>query len=231
MEEMEIIDSFRKIFDKAPVKEERDSLDIMEQDPRATFKKLQLCNTGEVFYDIDKLVLQSPSILCKHSSKILQKNCDGVTLTNGRDGDYLILVELKSSFSPENIVKAYKQIICSLMKIHAMLSFCHGYSLKNINLRGIIACKPFKDANQELVIKDSLHMHLQEGTLRSDLVFLVKLYQNHCVKAKAVSMPLFEEDDRNAFHDDFKGKEIEIHLKMADSYSDTEASMDISKMC
>lgn len=227
---MEIIDSFKKIFDGAPVTEKHDTLDVIEQEPSASFKKLQICNTGEVFYNIDKSVLQSPSILCKHSSKILHKNCDGITLTKGRNGDYLILAELKSSLHTNVIIDAYKQIICTLLKIHAMLSFCHGYSLNDINLRGIIACKPAKDKTHEAFFKDNLYL-LSLGTkeLRPDIKFSVKLYYDKCVKTKIVTSPLFD-DTCNAFHDDFKNKDIEIYLKTADFYSNSEASMDISEM-
>ena len=215
---MKAIDSFRKIYDTATVHERLRQCDIVEEDLQATFTKLSLVNEGEHFYLIDKDVYKKGNICTKASNQLENKDCDGVVFTRLENKNYCLLAELKSNFDTSKIREAYKQITFTLLKIHTMFSLCDGYELDDIDIVGIISCKPPKSS-------EKLDLLQSQETNKPDVRFAVKLYNDCNVTTTVGKIPFIA---NLPIIKKLGEKQIKINLTMPKNTNDSEYSVNLS---
>lgn len=69
----------------------------------------------------------------------LQHDCDGIMLFEHNGQKYILLSELKSTFSSSKIDYAKNQLVGSYMKIIGILSIFQGFKIQDYKVAGIIA--------------------------------------------------------------------------------------------
>lgn len=100
---------------------------ITEQDPKASFTKVEITSQGN-FSVVDSSLYKG--WLNNSIEGIADLDCDGVSVVEDNGQGYLILVELKSSCSRNQVYKAYKQLYYTALKMHSILSLCTAYNPK-----------------------------------------------------------------------------------------------------
>lgn len=141
------------------------SWDVTESDANATFKKLTISNASQN-YDVFDTVrfLQYPNIFdtVKVTTQLQNRNCDGMSLVEQNDGKRaLVLVELKSTYSENNLLKAYQQLIFSLLKATQLLYLCDDFSLSTYIPIIIIGCHGVASEEKMVELKDFANKEYQ----------------------------------------------------------------------
>lgn len=132
-------DNWDDVYDKIKSSSISSTIEVLEEDPLATFKKLEFINGR--FLSIPNQAIKNLTPIYNLLSNRLRcfgKDCDGIIITEKEGRLFIILVELKSSFSTENISDARYQIISAYIKIKMLLSIIEEYNSKEIIFKSII---------------------------------------------------------------------------------------------
>lgn len=72
----------------------------------------------------------------------IQHDCDGIMLIHHNNNDYLVIMELKSTYCQGNIEKAEKQIAASLFRMLCRLTPINSFNIHSCKVCGIIVSLP-----------------------------------------------------------------------------------------
>lgn len=166
------------------------------------------------------LVHEMKDITEKRTSIIHDSDCDGIAFVNHGTSDGLILVELKSQFSTKKIKDAFSQMICSFLKLHAMLSLCKNYSIDSISIQFIAACQCFEDEIQEDGVYNRLNMAERSAKATFEGSFMRKLIEKHNIEVKLGDVTDLWGVPLNS---SLTNKQLTLSLQMTKKYGDTSA--------
>lgn len=224
---MNVFDSFQKIFNKCPIAVLDDQWSVQETDSCALFRTLTIQNTGKAFFVFEKGSYANMScISSKRSSFLEDKDCDGVALTEIGGKKILILSELKSSLDSLDVLKAYKQIVFTYLKLYMMLSLCQDFDIDNWSVVGIIACHPPKGEDQKTKLQLE-YLNIEESASRPDVKCLVRLLFENKIETSLSNIPFTQNLPLN---DQLQRGKFNICLKTADTISSSELSLELSKI-
>lgn len=223
---MKLSDVFTTIFDKAADRGHAEECEnrwyVEEYEQSATMNNLEIVSEGHFLGFNHKLVKVFDE---KISSKLENRNCDGIAFLNDTSNqEHLLFVELKSNFDTKKISEAFQQIIMSFIKIHMRLSICKNYNLDKIKVHFITACKCYKDEEQEINIKHRISQAQQLEKATFETKFLKPLLDNNNIKVRLSS---FYDIQNLPFHDCICEKEVNMYLQMTQTHSDSSTSINI----
>lgn len=221
---MEEIDALQTIFDRmtACFRCHHQSCEVVETAAGAQFRKLEIRSAGTDFHEIGNAFYKGiKNTTQDRSTHLKDLDCDGVSLFVDAEGrKHIVLVDLKSNFDIQKICGAYEQDIHTFLKLHALFSLCEGYFLRGMVIDLIVACKTFKDTDQETRVLDIISMKCMEEEDSFEKKFLNSLLHDGPVKTCRM-------DDLNTirslpFHPSIKGVDVRLHLFTTIRYTDTE---------
>lgn len=227
---MSLSNTFTTIFDKAinngHAQEYNNKWIVDEHEQNATMTHLEVTADGKFLGFDQSLVKGIKDTTTKMSSKLEDKDCDGIAFLNDNSKkEHLVFAELKSSFDIERIACAFRQIIMSFIKMHAWLSLCKDYNLSEMKVHFITACKCYKDNNQEDSVRLRISQAQQLGKNTFESKFLKPLLDNHNIKVKLSS---FGDIKKLPFHDCISEKEVNMYLQLTANFQDSQTSLTIS---
>lgn len=227
---MSLSNTFTTIFDKAinngHAQEYNNKWIVDEHEQNATMTHLEVTADGKFLGFDQSLVKGIKDTTTKMSSKLEDKDCDGIAFLNDNSKkEHLVFAELKSSFDIERIAWAFRQIIMSFIKMHAWLSLCKDYNLSEMKVHFITACKCYKDNNQEDSVRLRISQAQQLGENTFESKFLKPLLDNHNIKVKLSS---FGDIKKLPFHDCISEKEVNMYLQLTANFQDSQTSLTIS---
>lgn len=103
------------------------------------FQKLTITGTDGYLFPHDLASKSSSFAISSGSKQCLCRDCDGILLIEHNDKKYLIVCELKSLFSSDEIVKAKDQLVGSYIKMIGILSTLQNFKKEDYEVKGIIA--------------------------------------------------------------------------------------------
>ena len=224
---MSIISTFVELFDKtldpafANYTSSSDAFEVNEHDPNPgiSTRHLRVEQTGATFASFNHMLVKGMGDITKKRSGLLEDHdCDGIAIKYYQGQDGLVFSELKSRFSTQKVYEAFRQMIHSFLKMHAMLSLCKDYTLDDVSLHFIAACQCFEDKDQEDGIYNRLSKEEQESKHTFAGKFLRRLIEKHELTFKfgevatVLNLPL-----NQALAD----KEIKLTLQMTQNYGDS----------
>ncbi len=218
-------DSFTEVFNKAKsrghAKECFGKWVVEEHEIGATMTHLEV-NANGLFLGFDHdLVKGVADITTNMSSHLEDKDCDGIAfLLDESSQTHLVFTELKSGFDIGKITKAYHQIIMSFIKMHAWLSLCKDYNLKNVKVHFITACKYFSGKEQKDNVMLRISQAQQLGKETFEARFLRLLLKDHNINIK---METLDDIRKLPFNDTICDKEIVMYLQLTDKPEDSTA--------
>lgn len=140
-----IINAFGKLF-SLPVGSvlsvSKDGMTTTETDPQSTFTQLNIVSKGDIFYIVGNDFYKD--LYNGKSSVFGNVNCDGIAMIKYDEQPFVLLVELKSNVDTNKISEAFQQEVLSFLKLTTVLGICDGYNISDFEIRGVIACHPFK---------------------------------------------------------------------------------------
>lgn len=77
----------------------------------------------------------------KDCHELVRKDCDGLLTYETPKAHVIIAVEIKTSFSQDDILNAVRQIIGSIRKLEAMMSILQGFDSSRVKHKGIIVSR------------------------------------------------------------------------------------------
>lgn len=227
---MSLSNTFTTIFDKAinngHAQEYNNKWIVDEHEQNATMTHLEVIADGKFLGFDQNLVKGVKDTTTKMSSKLEDKDCDGIAFFNDNSKkEHIVFAELKSSFDVGRIAGAFRQITMSFIKMHAWLSLCKDYNLSEIQVHFITACKCCKDNNQEDSVRLRISQAQQLGKNTFETKFLKPLLDNHNIKVKLSS---FGDIKKLPFHDCISEKEVNMYLQLTANFQDSQTSITIS---
>lgn len=88
------------------------------------------------------------------SLEALRKDPDGIFLIEEGGMKYIYIVEMKSSYTASNIIKAKEQVVGTYLKLHSLFSLLQSYNASEWIVRGIIASfSPSAERVQDFIRK------------------------------------------------------------------------------
>jgi hypothetical protein len=118
-----ILDNWNKTFKTHPSVLYHNSVDVIESEENAKLKKITI--------NVHEAISFPSKEFCSFDlfGSLSNKNCDGALLIHNLDNTYdLVFVEMKSTFSTDEVFKAKKQIVESRIKLQALFGI-----LTNLN--------------------------------------------------------------------------------------------------
>lgn len=218
---MSLKDNFTLFYDKATTHKvsSSNSCSVLEHNHQATMTRLDIICQDGIFDGYDQSLIKNVKDTTERlSSNLDDKDCDGVVFLQEVTGrEHLIFVELKSKFDVYKITGAFHQMIMSFVKMHSWLSSCAEYDLLGLPLHFVVACKCFKDKDQEagVLLRLSQVDQLVENSFERK--FLKKLLDN---KKVVIKMSELESIKKLPFHANICSKEVALHLQLTSNYSD-----------
>ena len=226
---MEFYKSFITIFDKADVDLLSNVWEVIENDPNSYLRKMTFILDERCMKccSFDKSIIKnSHNYIYSKSEKLKDKDCDGLAIVEIEDSQYLFLVELKSNFDEKQIFYAFQQSVFSLLKLYHYLSYCQGINYSDIIIKVILACKNYKDENQRVYVNDII---LMLDTLDESYK---KIVYRLCAEGKIdISLGQLPFLEGMKFYEGIRSKNIEVYLKMTESYTDSSIILNLSSVC
>ncbi len=227
---MALSDIFTTLFDKAKNKgnahEYKNKWVVVEDGNDATMTHLEVNATGDFLGFNHDLVKGVKDITTEMSSKLDDKDCDGIAFLNDNSKqEHIVFAELKSNFDVQKITGAFHQITMSFIKMHAWLSLCKGYNLDKIKVHFIAACRCCKDEDQEDNVRLRISQAQQLGTETFEAKFLKPLLDKNNIKVKLSSLGDIQ---KLPFHDCIREKEVCMYLQLTKNPLDSQTSVTIS---
>ena len=191
---MEEIDALRTIFNRmtACFRCYHQSWEVVETAAGAQFRKLEIRSAGTDFHEIGNAFYKGiKNTTQDRSTHLKDLDCDGVS----------------------------EQDIHTFLKLHALFSLCEGYSLHGMVIDLIVACKTFKDTDQEARVLDFISMKCMEEEDSFEKKFLNNLLHDGPVKTCMDDLKTIRS---LPFHPSIKGVDVRLHLFTTMRYTDTE---------
>lgn len=224
---MQIIDSLHSIFDK-----KIDACNCthntweVHEDNETSFKKMTFYCDGACFGVIhNEFYKDIKSVTEKRSSFLKDFDCDGIAFYGNGDILQLLFVDLKSSFSEQNITKAFRQDFYSLLKMHMLLSLCEGYRLSSIAIRFFAACPPCKSRDDETRIKDIIFLTEELGEKRFENKYLMGYFKKEGFSCQLKDIPFVKDKHLN---EELMEATIQFQIYTPDNVNDREGLMELS---
>lgn len=135
----------------------------------------------DLYFNVKEAIEFPSREFCSYSAwnSLSNKNCDGAYLIEKTNNTYeLVLIELKSAFDTNEILKAKEQIVASLIKLKILLTCSKYFSQINIirSVGLIVSCLP--NENTLPYLKDMLMLNDEDLGRKK---FAINLYKNkHC---------------------------------------------------
>lgn len=223
-------DSFCSLFDKVKnVKSfgygdySQSSWIVCETDPNSTFRTLEVITNGARLIGFNQNLTKSmPCITVKRSTKIEDKECDGLAFVNFGGQERLLLVEMKSKYSTQSVSLAIRQMCFSFLKIHSVLSLCGEYILDQVEIDFCVATKCARDVDEESKVnmfKQQANMANEQkdfGCFFSDLFTKGKTIVKFSELLKFINVDI-------PVSSSLKNKEITVHLQKTGQYNESSA--------
>lgn len=224
---MTVRNSFVRIFDKSlKIGHAGKSVGrwiVTEHESGATMNRLEVNANGNFWGFDHDLVKGIKDTTAKMSSALEDKDCDGIAFfIDDSKQEHLVFAELKSGFDIKKLTDAFHQITMSFIKMHAWLSLCKHYNLKDMKVHFIAACKCYKDKNQENSVMLRISQAQQLGNDSFEAKFLRPLLKKHHVEFK---LSAFKDIQKLPFHDSISNKEITMYLQLTRSHGDSQTSV------
>jgi len=229
---MSISNSFCEFFDKILTpdfgfKQSGKHWEVNETNPSAQLTTLKVRNSKAEFVGFNQELTRDMSCLtAKRSTQFEDKGCDGIAFVKINDEERLLFVELKSKCTAQNLNDALKQMCISFLKMHAMLSLCEGYSLREANIVFCAATK-YCDKEEKEKLKLFAHKASMQDEQKGSGKLLYSLFSDGYISTKlgdlfqiiGINLPLML---------DIRDKKITVHLQTAQTNSSTTAIFDYS---
>lgn len=227
---MALNNTFTAIFDKAiahgHAHKYEDTWVVEEHQEGATMTHLEVNAKGKFLGFDHDLVKGVKDTTTKMSSKLEDKDCDGIAFLNDETNhEHLVFAELKSNFDLQKITGAFHQITMSFLKMHAWLSLCKNYNLSDLKVHFITACKCCKDKDQEDNVRLRISQAQQLGRDTFETKFLKPLLGKKNINVK---LSTFGDIQQLPFHDSICDKEITMYLQLTEEPTDSQTSVTIS---
>lgn len=160
------------------------TFNIKEDEQGASVKQVSLDFHGQLM-EIKKEVFNKTDFLFKDEKNtnqdmpVLRHGCDAILAIETRDKKYLVFIELKSDYTPDNIRKAEKQLCASYFRIMMLLA-----CLKNVNLNqykkcGIIVSHPLSTEKIAFIQKQkNTNSNKLNRYGKQSLIYAARGYQN-----------------------------------------------------
>ena len=223
-------DSFIEIFDKATSRGHAQSCTdkwvVVEHEKSATMARLEIESQGAFLGFDHDLVKGATDITSNMSSKLDDKDCDGIAFFTDKSGnEHIVFAELKSGFDVGKITGAFHQITMSFVKMHAWLSLCRHYDLEKVKIHFITACKCFKGKDQEdnVMLRISQAQQMDKDSFEARL--LKPLLQNHNIEIK---MTTLGDIQKLPFNDVIGNKEVAMYLQLTDNPNDSQTRVNLA---
>lgn len=223
---MQIIDSLHSVFDK-----KSDACNctndtwIVHEDNEVSFKKITFHCDGACFGVVhNEFYKDIKNITEKRSTFLKDCDCDGISFCDDGGVLQLLFVDLKSSFSEQNITKAFKQDFFSLLKIHMMLSLCEGYKLGSLLIRFFAACPPCASMDDEAIILDRIYLSEELDKERFENKYLMAYFKKDVFSCKMKDISFVKDKHLN---EDLLDATIQFQIVTAENYGDRECVMEL----
>ena len=155
---------------------------IEEEEANATVKKLIFKNSNFHFVDTNMIKdctslfqLVAPSNPSTHD--IFKKDCDGILLFQNEADKFFFLIELKSSFSTQELFKAMHQIISSYIKSNMLMHLLATYEVADYTFKAFIASHPPK---RDYMVTLRKQLIKGKGKYRTEAEFACDLVFKKC---------------------------------------------------
>lgn len=135
-----VTDNFNKAFPNLASKSFTGTCYIDEHDNDNTDKFQRAVLTGLEGYVFPHELMGRASTFASSSGHkgVLALDCDQVVLFEHNGQKYILLCELKSSYTCDNIAHAKDQIVGSSVKMRSLLSFLQGFDKSEYKIIGLI---------------------------------------------------------------------------------------------
>lgn len=229
--------SFCQILDKgiwsSPLHQ---TWNISESNTNASFRSLDITFQGALLA-LDKASYQGiyGAVNTKISTKIEDRDCDGFAVYGVGAGEdervqkAIVAVEMKSSFDSYDLMKAYKQLVYTYLKMHSLLSFCDGYHCLEYKIIGVIACHPPKDEGKYLA---SIHARKNSGeNVLPDLRFMDTMYQaNSAGSCHMIPLSKVSFLQNLPLHPDLRNKTLHLYLHLTSGVNDVHSVLALDNL-
>lgn len=225
---MQIIDSLKTIFDKKGICCDVVTGDwiLTEPDPSATFVKMTFHNNNAYFGSIDNSFYKGVgNVTTDRSTYLKDKDCDGLCFYVDGYSKKLLLVDMKSSFSEDNVFDAFRQDVFTFLKVHMMFSLCEGYHLPEWEINCYIACPPCKNEAEITSIKDNINMAEELGDERFINKCLKEYFYGNSDYACSITRTPFCKN--KPLHDEIVKASMHFHIVCPSSSGDTEGFLNM----
>lgn len=210
---MKIIESLKSVYDKKSCfcLCNDSEWEIKEDKDNASFRKVVVRKKSLKFEIIGNDFFRGmSSITSDRSSFLKDKDCDGVSFyeQDGKTG--LMLIDLKSSFSEDNISKAFTQDFHTFLKLHMMMSICKGYRLGELAISCYAACPPCASSDVKDSILDTISMSEEAGDDR----FINRCLKSYLIGGEEYSCALKDTPfaSGSALHEDLMNTIVSFHI-------------------
>lgn len=133
-----MIDKLKTLFNPDLICKYAGAVVIEEEDPQA--KVRSVCVENGDFISLNKKILDQMNLLFKQKDDrfSLCKGCDGILLLEYKEEKYLFLIELKTNYTNDQIIKARNQIEASYAKLLMLLNSLDGFHREDYKFRALI---------------------------------------------------------------------------------------------
>jgi len=176
----ELYDKLKQIFNPECISESfGKSLIINDTDKNAHFNCLTIEKSSHAILFADKFLKNFNNSFKGAPAPELNRECDGIVITEYNGKKYIILVELKSKFG-HGIDTGPKQLLASCFKTLTLFSCIDGFSFNDYNLCAVLALqKPTPESLNKVRHKKEL----KEGLTELDLL-KIEVNKNDIVQSE-----------------------------------------------
>ena len=137
----------------------------------------------------------------------IQHDCDGIMLVHHNNNDYLVLMELKTTYSKTNIEKAEKQIAASLFRMICRLKPLNSFDIHNCKVCGMIVSLPVtseikRDIKKKQNTKKRLKRYEEQACHFMRTTYPYNLDDTHINFSKLPVNPIYVKKHIPIFHID-----------------------------
>lgn len=145
--------NFNKVFPKFKMTDVAGTASVIEQsnEDNGKFRELEFTDVHGVSFCKDFASKITSIAKSGGNDGLLLKNCDGIHVFEYNGEKFLMLSELKSKYSTQDIVKAKDQLIGTYLNLIAVLSVMQGFNINEYRIFGLIASyKPTEETKSAI---------------------------------------------------------------------------------
>lgn len=220
-----VINAFRNLFSLPTgnvIIECNDCMTTIESNPQSTFTQLDIGSQGETFYVVKNDFYKD---LYNGKSRVLGNvNCDDIALIKHNNQPFVLLVELKSNVDADKISEAFQQEVRSCLKLTSSLGICDGYNISDFEIRGVIACHPFK--SKEALTHCLHNLLLEKDAGKKDARFKYRIVSERRITTRFEECKWFLPVE--ALPVDIRTHKFTVSLIFGKKYEDSSLSIPLS---